>query len=93
MINTLRSLPTLPREKLVTASGDIHPAWRSFHGQLLTYLQANLSQQGYKVPQLTPDQITQLEADSNTVNTLVIDSTNDVAKINLNGTFKTIQTV
>lgn len=69
----------------------LHPAWMNFFTQLIQELQGNVSNEGYKIPALTADQIIQIENQkSNTA--LVYDSDNNVLRINLNGTFKTITT-
>jgi|GEM_PF-2739321 len=47
---------------VVDKNGYLTPDWENIMTQLLNELQLNLSNEGYKLPQLTQSQITQLQA-------------------------------
>jgi len=79
---------TIPSEKFNTESN----TWNKFFSNNNTEMTHYLSDSGYLVPDLTEDQINNLDANS-TKNRLIVDSTNNVLKINLNGTFKETVTV
>lgn len=85
-------IPNLIHEKIIDEHGRLHPAWRDVLEQLFTQLQLNLSNEGYVVPQQPTTNITKLNT-SKSIGALLYDSTTNELKVNLNGTFKTIQTV
>jgi len=73
---------TIPIEKFHTESNTLNIFFSHNNPELTHYLSGS----GYFVPDLTEDQINNLDANS-TKNCLIVDSTNNVIKINLNGTF------
>lgn len=71
----------------------MHPVWHSFFSQLTTALQFNLSQEGIIVPKQTALNIAKLNVTNpDKFGATIYDNDNHVAKINLNGVFKTITT-
>lgn len=68
----------------------MHPAWHNFFSQLMIELQNNASNQGIVMPKQPAANIAFLNPQK--FGAIVYDSDNNVAKINLNGTFKTITT-
>lgn len=85
-------IPSVPQVQFITKEGDAHPQWREFFRELSIALQQNLSDEGYNIPPQSTDNITLLN-NAKSVRNLVYDSTAHELKINLNGTFKTIQTM
>jgi hypothetical protein len=86
------NVPKFINEPPVTKDGNWHPAWQQFMTQLITQLQGNLSNEGYKVPQQDQTNITALETPKST-GALLYDSDNHLLKVNINGTWKTVQTL
>lgn len=68
----------------------MHPAWHDFLSQLTIELQNNASNQGIVMPKQPAANFAFLNPQK--FGAIVYDSDNNVAKINLNGTFKTITT-
>jgi hypothetical protein len=83
--------PDLPRSTVaVKPNGEWQPEWRQFFEQLVQALQQNYTPEGLILPSQTAANITLL---TNSVGgTLLYDSTDNVGKINLNGTWHTITT-
>jgi len=86
------NIPKFINEPPVQKDGTWHPAWQQFFNQLVTQMQSNLSDEGYKLPQQTPANITTLQTPAST-GAVLYDSTNHVMKVNINGTWKTVQTL
>ena len=86
------NIPNFINAKIVDKDGNLTDVWRNIFMQLFSQLQGGLSEEGIKVPQQTTTNIAQIES-GNTVGNIVYDSSLNVLKINLNGTFKTIQTL
>ena len=86
------NVPNLPPDKtLVDATGKITDTWYTFFSQLIVLMQQNLSDQGIKLPQQTAETITSLNTAQST-GALLYDSTNDLLKVNIDGTFRTVTT-
>ncbi len=85
-------IPNYVHEKLVNGDGDITSAWQYWFDSLIQGLQAALSDQGYLLPTLTTAQIAELDP-AKSINTLFINSTTNQLIVNLNGVFKTVQTI
>lgn len=74
-------------------TGMLIPEWSSVLTQLITELQTNLNNEGYKLPQLIQADIDQLlDGDISTAR-ILYNSTTQKGMINENGTWKTIQTI
>lgn len=86
------NIQNLLHEKPIGEDGHWHPAWKLLLGNLITQLQQNLSNEGFIIPQQTTDNINILNNNKST-GALIYDSTTHELKINLNGMFKTIQTM
>jgi hypothetical protein len=84
-------IANLPEDKLVDENRNLTPQWKLFLSELITQLQNNLSNEGIILPPQTTTDIALLTS-SKSIGALIYDSTLDVAKVNLNGTFKTITT-
>jgi len=84
------SIPVFEDIKVVEENGYLTPAFRAILQDLLQVLQYKISDDGFVIPSRTAAEIAQFVDSPN--GTMVYDSTNNLAKININGTFKTITT-
>lgn len=84
--------PSVPQVKFIMPDGDAHPQWREYFRELSIALQQNLSDEGYNIPPQSSANIAILN-NAKSIRNLVYDNTAHVLKINLNGVFKTIQTM
>lgn len=84
-------LPLIDMDRF-KASGNMHmhPYWYGLFSQLNTQMMSNLSNEGFVPPSQPAANIALLTQSKN--GTLVYDSDNDLMKVNINGTFKTITT-
>jgi hypothetical protein len=82
----------IPNAKFTVDEKGMNNVWSSFYSNNNTELTHYFSDSGYLIPDLTETQINNLDANS-TKNRLIVDSTNNVLKINLNGVFETVATV
>jgi len=82
-------IPSFVNMPLVDKNGIMTPEWCQFFNQLISELQNNVSNEGYKLPFLSTSQINQLADVNKSGGSLVYDSTLNLPKININGTWKT----
>lgn len=61
----MQTYPNYVQEKLVDNEGNITSAWSYQFQQGITYMQNNLSQEGFVVPNLTTSQITDITSIDN----------------------------
>lgn len=86
------NIPNLPSNwQMVDKNGVMATPWQQFFSQLLISLNTGLSNEGIILPQQTAANIALLIG-TQSIGALIYDSTNNLAKVNLNGTFKTITT-
>jgi hypothetical protein len=85
-------IPNYFTSKFVDENGYLTPEYQNFFQQLISQLQSNLSDEGYKLPQQPTSVITVLNTAASKA-AILYDSTTDEAKINIAGTFKVIQVV
>jgi hypothetical protein len=86
-------IPSLPSTRmLVDANGKMTDDWYDFFSTLTNVLQNTLSLEGILLPPQAATEITRLDNNGKSQRRVLFDSTNNVAKVNLTGTFKTIQT-
>jgi hypothetical protein len=85
------NIPNFVDVKVVDDKGYFTEEFRQIFSQMITQFQTNLSNEGYKIPSQTTDNIDNLD-NMNSNYRLIIDRDTDELKINLNGTFKVIQT-
>jgi hypothetical protein len=83
-------IPNVPVDNITDSEGKITDAWSSFFQNLITQMTLNLSDEGYRVPYLTDDQITQLNT-AKSENTIVYNTTTQRMMINNSGTYENIQ--
>jgi hypothetical protein len=76
--------------KAADKDGNMHQDLVNYLGQLVQQLQANLSDQGYLLPQQTSANIATLNTPQST-GAFVYDKETHEVKVNINGTFKTVQ--
>jgi hypothetical protein len=84
-------VPNLPKEKLLTASGHMHPVWQKMFSQLLTALNQNNSNEGTVLPAQGGDNFNTLN-NSNNTQRLIYNSDQNAAMINNTGTYSQIAT-
>lgn len=92
-------IPNFQNSRFVNKDGYLTDEWQNIFQALITALQQNLSDEGFLVPQQSAANIAKLQtafaASTNpaTYNgDLIYDSTNDLLKVNIAGTFKTVTT-
>jgi len=71
---------------------DVHPSFELFLGQLTSELQKSISNEGFMIPPQSTATINQLNTQQS-VGALLYDSETNQLKVNINGTFKVIQTL
>lgn len=84
------NIPNFIETRVVDENGNWTQPWAFIMEQLLTQLQLNAGIEGLVIPNLTVDKVALLTESQN--GALIYDSTNNQAKVNINGTFKVIQT-
>lgn len=85
-------IPNFFNGRFVDERGYLLPEWQNFFQQLITQLQLNLSDEGYKLPQLPTATIAKIDNAAST-GAILYDNTTDEAKVNIAGTFRVIQVV
>lgn len=85
-------IPNFMQMKMVDENGHATPEFHNYQTLLNQALQNMLSNEGIKTPQQTADNITALNTTKST-SALLYDSDNHELKVNINGTFKTVQVV
>lgn len=89
-ISTLKAIPAFENIKIVDENGYLTSGWRAILQDLLQVLQYKISDDGFVIPSRTAAELAQFDGSPN--GTMVYDSTNDLAKIKIAGTFETITT-
>lgn len=84
--------PNFIEEKLVDENGKLSPIWRNIFISLFDEMTENLSDEGIKAPHQTTLNITKLNTTDST-GKFLYDTDLKKAFINIDGTFKEIQTV
>jgi hypothetical protein len=83
------NIPNFIDSQVVNEKGYLTDTWKQIFTQLFTQLQSGLSDEGLVVPNQSATNIAQLNGK---LSALLIESDTGELKININGTFKTIQT-
>ena len=86
------NIPNFFNTQFVDEKGYLKPEFQNFFQQLITQLQLNLSDEGYRLPQQPTTTITKLDNAASTA-VILYDNTTDEAKVNIAGTFRVIQVV
>jgi hypothetical protein len=86
------NIPNFENIKFVDSNGYLTESWQNIMQQLVTQLQQNLSDEGYKVPQQPTATITTLNTAASK-GALLYNSTTDALEVNIAGVFKTVQVV
>jgi hypothetical protein len=84
-------IPNLSNRKIADRDGNMTPEFHDIMSLLLSQLQQNNSNEGLFIPQQTSTNITTLNNQKSTA-ALIYNSETHTPLINVNGTFKTIQT-
>jgi hypothetical protein len=85
-------IPNKPlTKKLVMDNGELHPEWDQFFDGIITTLQQNLSSEGVVIPPQTTANITALNTQKS-IGALLYDQETKELKVNIDGTFKVVQT-
>jgi hypothetical protein len=83
-------IPNFINTAFVDGNGVLTDVWGKTLNQLFDQMQQNISEEGFVIPSLTTTDIARLVNAPN--GTLIIDSTLNVLKVKLAGTFRTITT-
>lgn len=84
-------IPSFINDPVVDKDGMLTQSWRDIFTQLFNILQQNSSQEGTVIPSQSATNIGVIQ--TNAMNgTMLYDSTNNQAKVVINGVFKTITT-
>lgn len=85
--------PNLPHPDtpLIRKDGKMHDAWYRFFNQWTNECQKNLSEEGLNIPKQTQSKINTLQG-ANPLPSFVYDKDNKVAKVAIEGVYKTVMT-
>jgi hypothetical protein len=84
-------IPNIIATKVVNKDGYLSDEWREIFSQLFIQMRVSLSDEGFMVPKQTTDNIDQL-AGTDKTGALLYDNDTHELKVNINGTYKKIQT-
>jgi hypothetical protein len=84
------NIQSLSKIKVADKDDNMHQELFNFLMQLLVEMQRCLSDEGYLVPQQPTTNITQLNTEKS-IGALLYDKDTHELKVNINGTFKTVQ--
>ena len=87
------NIPNFINTRMVDDKGYLTPEWSNILTQLITELQLNLSNEGYRLPLVPTLQINQLVAVEKSIGNMLYDSTTNEAKVNINGVWEVVQAV
>lgn len=94
------NIPNYQNTQFTNSNGYLTDPWSLILQQLISALQTNLSDDGYRVPQHTTAEIADLLASFNASSSpsayfgvLLYDTSTNELKVNINGTFRVIQVV
>jgi hypothetical protein len=82
-------VPNFINDPITNEKGELTDPWRILLSTLITQMQTHLSDEGIRMPQQSTDNINILETLENK-GKVVYDGDTDELKVNINGTFKTI---
>jgi hypothetical protein len=85
-------IPPFDLTHIANDDGTPHPKFKQLMDMLITNMNANLSNEGYKLPQQPTTVVQQLNTPQSE-SAVIYDNTTKQAKLNINGTFKTLATV
>jgi len=84
--------PNFLDSKVVDENGMLTDTWRAILSQVLTQLQINFSHEGLKIPQQSTTNVNALNT-SKSIGSLLYDKDTNQLKVNINGTYKVVQTL
>lgn len=84
------NITNLPRDPLIINENDIHPHWRVYLNQLTNQLQEFLSDERYKTPEQSLDNISQLEDLEKNKGGVVYNTSNNDIRLNVKNRYQTL---
>ena len=84
-------IPNLPLLPLTDSNGYMSSPWKMHHTQLITALQTSLSDEGYKLPVQSQENVSALNNDKSKT-ALLYDIDAQTSKVNNQGTFRKVGT-
>lgn len=87
------NIPNMPNENVSDADGNISSEWVNFFSQLITELQLNLNNEGYKLPIQETNTINQLVDPSKSLGAMIYDSDTDEFKVNIAGVWRVVSVI
>ncbi len=86
-------IPNVLNTKIADENGNLTDEWMLLITQLVTELQLNLNNEGYKLPQLETVDINKLTDVDKSKGAMIYDSTTNQMKVNINGTWRVVQVI
>lgn len=83
-------IPNLNKIKVSDENGNMHPELHELLSQIITALQQNLSDEGYKLPQQTTTNIIKL-SNPKSKGAIIYDTDTDKFMVCINSAFRTVQ--
>lgn len=84
-------IPNVPHIPIVDDSGNMSPEWANFMSQLITELQLNFNDEGYRLPEqptsVIDDDLTDPEKSTGA---MIYDNITDEFKVNIAGVWKVV---
>jgi len=86
------SIPSLPKDGFYAKNGQLADKWRIYFETQANYLQRNISQEGFKLPQQNQENLATLN-NSNSTGAMLYDSEADAPIVNVAGVNKNMTTL
>lgn len=83
-------IPNLPVGKVVDENGEMTSDWINFMSQLITELQLNLNNEGYRLPSQTTANINDLLDVNKSTGAMVYDRDTNEFKVNIAGVWRVV---
>jgi len=83
-------IPYMPKQKVITPDGNLHPEWRRFFDSFTNELQRNVPDEGYYLPPQPTANVTQLNTQKSKGG-MLYDSDKQAMHINNDGTYRPVQ--
>lgn len=86
-------IPNVPNMPMTDGEGNISSEWMNFMSQLITELQINFNDEGYRLPARTTTDITDLTDAGKSTGAMIYDSVTNEFKVNISGTWRIVTVV